>query len=84
MFLRNVCVNLVITTFQSPQDNNLNTRTLHSVEFIISTPHQSQVNQSRRVRWAGYVARMVDRRGAYRDLVGKPEGTRPLRIHRRR
>jgi len=30
------------------------------------------------MRWAGHVARMGKRRGVYRDLVGKPEGTRPL------
>jgi len=31
------------------------------------------------MRWAGHVACMGDRRGAYRVLVGKPEGKRPLR-----
>jgi hypothetical protein len=31
-----------------------------------------------RLRWAGHVARMGERRGAYRALVGKPEGRRPL------
>jgi hypothetical protein len=30
------------------------------------------------MRWAGHVARRGDRRGAYRVLVGKPEGRRPL------
>ena len=30
------------------------------------------------MRWAGYVARMGERRGVYRVLVGKPEGERPL------
>jgi len=33
---------------------------------------------SRRIRWAGHVARIGDRRGVYRFLVGKPEGKRPL------
>jgi hypothetical protein len=32
-----------------------------------------------RMRWAGYVARMRENRNAYRLLVGKPEGKRPLR-----
>jgi len=32
---------------------------------------------SRRMRWAGHVARMTERRCIYRDLVGKPEGKRP-------
>ena len=30
------------------------------------------------MKWAGHVARMGERRGAYRVLVGKPEGKRPL------
>ena len=30
------------------------------------------------MRWAGHVARMVERSGEYRGLVGKPEGKRPL------
>ena len=30
------------------------------------------------MRWAGHVARMGEERGAYRVLVGKPEGKRPL------
>jgi hypothetical protein len=34
--------------------------------------------KSRRMRWAGHVARMEDKRNAYRILVGKPEGKRPL------
>jgi hypothetical protein len=34
--------------------------------------------KSRRMRWAGHVARMVEERGAYRILVGIPEGRRPL------
>jgi hypothetical protein len=42
------------------------------------------VIKSRRLRWAGHVARMGERRGAYRDLVGKPEGKRPLGRPRRR
>ena len=34
--------------------------------------------KSRRMRWAGHVARMVERRDVYRVLVGKHEGKRPL------
>jgi hypothetical protein len=37
----------------------------------------------RRMRWTGYVARMGQKRNAYRILVGTPEGRRPLRIRRR-
>jgi hypothetical protein len=36
------------------------------------------------LRWAGHVARMGARRGAYRALVGKPEGRRPLGRPKRR
>ena len=36
------------------------------------------------MRWAGHVARMGEERGAYRVLVGKPEGKRPLGRPRRR
>jgi hypothetical protein len=38
----------------------------------------------RRIRWAGNVARMGEKRNAYRILVGKPEDKRPLRRPRRR
>jgi hypothetical protein len=40
--------------------------------------------KARRVRWAGHVAQMGDKRNAYRLLVGKPEGKGPLGRPRRR
>jgi hypothetical protein len=40
--------------------------------------------KSRRMRWAGHVARMGEKRNAYRILVGNPEGPRPLGRPRRR
>jgi hypothetical protein len=40
--------------------------------------------KSRRMRWAGHVTRMGERRSAYRILVGRPEGRRPLGRPRRR
>jgi hypothetical protein len=40
--------------------------------------------KSRRMRWAGYVARMGEKRNVYRLLAGKPEGKRPLGRPRRR
>ena len=43
-----------------------------------------QVIKSRRMRWAGHVARMGEERGLYRALVGKSEGKRPLGRRRRR
>jgi hypothetical protein len=43
-----------------------------------------RIIKSRKMRWAGHVARMGERRNAYRLLVGKPEGKRPLGRPRRR
>ena len=43
-----------------------------------------RVIKSRRMRWAGHVARMGEERGVYSVLVGKLEGTRPLGRPRRR
>ena len=40
--------------------------------------------KSRRMRWAGRVARIGEGKGVYRVLLGKPEGRRPLRRPRRR
>jgi hypothetical protein len=40
--------------------------------------------KSRRLRWAGHVAQMVEKRNAYRRFVGNPEGKRPLGTPRRR
>jgi hypothetical protein len=39
--------------------------------------------KSRRMKWAGHLARLGTTRNAYRILVGKPEGKRPLRARRR-
>jgi hypothetical protein len=43
-----------------------------------------QVVKSRRMRWAGHVARRGEESGVHRVLVGKPEGKRPLGRPRRR
>jgi hypothetical protein len=48
------------------------------------TPNIVWVIKSRRMRWAGHVARMGEGRGVYRVLVGRPEGKRPLGRPRRR
>jgi hypothetical protein len=40
--------------------------------------------KSRRMRWEGHVARMGEKRNAYRILVGQPEGKRPLVRPRRK
>ena len=49
-----------------------------------SSPNIVRVIKSRRMRWAGHVARMGEERGVYRVLVGKPEGKTPLGRPRRR
>jgi len=49
-----------------------------------SSPNIVPLIKSRRMRWAGHIAHMGERRGVYRVLVGKPEGKRPLGRPRRR
>ena len=51
-------------------------RRLHNEELndLYSSPNTVLVIKSRRMRWAGHVARMGEERGVYRVLVGKPEG----------
>jgi hypothetical protein len=51
---------------------------------LYSSPSIISIIKSRRMRWAGHVARTGQKRNAYRLLVGKPEGKRPLGIPRRR
>jgi len=55
-------------------------RKLHNEELndLYCSPNIVRVIKSRRMRWAGHVARVGERRGAYRVLVGKPEGKIPL------
>jgi hypothetical protein len=61
-------------------------RKLHNEELhnLYSSPSIIRIIKSRRMRWAGHMARMGDRGNVYRLLVGKPEGKRPLGRPRRR
>jgi hypothetical protein len=61
-------------------------RKLHNEELrdLYSSPRIIRIIKSRRMRWAGHVARMGEKRNAYRLLVGKPEEKRPLGRPRRR
>ena len=61
-------------------------RKLHNEELkdLYSLPNIVRVVKSRRMRWAGHVARMGEDRGVHRVLVGKPEGKSPLGRPRRR
>jgi hypothetical protein len=45
---------------------------------LYSSPNIIRMIKSRRMKWAGHVARIKENRNAYRILVGKPEGERPL------
>jgi hypothetical protein len=53
-------------------------RKLHNEELrdLYSSPSIMKIIKSRRMRWAGHVLRMGEKRNAYRLLVGKPEGKR--------
>jgi len=61
-------------------------RKLHNEELrdLYSLPNIVRDVKSRRMRWAGYVAGIGERRVVHRVLVGKPEGKRPLGKPRRR
>jgi hypothetical protein len=55
-------------------------RKLHNEDLndLYYLPYFVRVVKSRRIRWAGHVARMGEERGVHRVLVGKPERKRPL------
>jgi hypothetical protein len=61
-------------------------RKLHNEELndLYPIPNIVRVVKSRRMKWAGHVARMGEGRDVQRVLVGKPEGTRQLGRSRRR
>jgi hypothetical protein len=61
-------------------------RKLYNEELhnLYSFPDIIRQVKSRRMRWAGHVARMGEERKVYKVLVGKPEGKRPLERPRRR
>ena len=61
-------------------------RRLHNEELNdpYYSPNTVRVIKSRRMRWAGHVARMGEQREVYRVLQGTLEGRRPLRRPRRR
>ena len=61
-------------------------RKLHNEELndLYSSPHTFLLIKSRKMRWAGHVARVGERRGVYRVSVGEPQGKRPFGRPRRR
>jgi hypothetical protein len=59
-------------------------RKMHSKELHDMYSSPIRIIKSRRMRWAGHVARMGEKKNAYSLLVGKPEGKRPLGRPRRK
>jgi hypothetical protein len=59
-------------------------RHLEELHDLYSSPTIVRMIKSKRMRWAGHVARVGEGRGVYRVLVVKPEGKRPLGRPRRR
>jgi hypothetical protein len=72
--------------FGPKSEENGSWRKLHKNELrsLYFSPNIVRVIKLRRMRWAGHVERMGEGRGAYRVLVGRPEGNRPLGRPRRR
>jgi hypothetical protein len=77
--------NRVLKIFGPKREEDGSWRKLHNDELhdLYSSPNIVRVIKSRRKRWAGHVERMGEGRGAYRVLVGRPEGKRPLGRPRR-
>jgi hypothetical protein len=72
--------------FEPKSEEDGSWRKLHNDELhgLYSSPNIVRVIKSRRMRWAGHVARMGEGRDIYRVLVGRPEGKSPLGRHRHR
>jgi len=74
--------NMVLRRIFGPRSDEVTgeCRRLHKEEVndLYSSPNIVRVIKSRRIKWAGHVARMGEERGVYRVLVGKPEGKRSL------
>jgi hypothetical protein len=67
-------------TFGPKREEDGSWRKLHNDELhgLCSSPNIVRVIKSRRMRWAGHVARMGEGRGVYKVFVGRPEVKRPL------
>jgi hypothetical protein len=80
--------NRVLRRIFGPERDEVNGewRKLHNEELhnLYSSPDIIKQIKSRRMRWAGHVARMGEETKVYKVLVGKPEGKRPLGRPRRR
>jgi hypothetical protein len=78
--------NRVLRIFGPKRGEDGSWRKLHNDELyrLYSSPNIVRVTKSRRMRWAGHVARMEEERGVYRISVGRTECKRPLGRPRRR
>ena len=80
--------NMVLRRIFGPRSDEVTgeRRRWHNEELndLYSSPNIVRAIKSRRMRWAGHVARMGEEKRVYRVLVGKPEGRRPLGLPRRR
>jgi hypothetical protein len=78
--------NRVLRIFEPKREVHGSCRKLHNDELhsLYSLRSIIRVFKSRRIRWAGHVARMGEGRGVYRFLVWRSEGKRPLGRPRRR
>jgi hypothetical protein len=76
----------VLKIFGPKREEDRSWRKLRNDELhnLYSSPNIVRVIKSRRMRWAGHVARMWEGRGVHRVLVGRPEGKRPVGRPRRR
>ena len=83
-----MCENRVLRRIFGPRRDKVTGewRNLHKEELnnLYSSPNIVRVINSRRMRWAGHVLFVVERRGLYRVLVRKPEGKGPHGRPRRR
>jgi hypothetical protein len=72
--------------FGPKRDENGEWRKLHNEEFLslYRSPNIVRMIKSRRLRWAGQVARLEEGRSAFKIVTGTPAGTRPLGRPRRR
>jgi hypothetical protein len=78
--------NRVLRIFGPKREEDGSWRKLHNDEIhsLYSSPNIVRAIKSRRMRWAGHVARMGKRKDVYRVLVGRPVVKRPLGRPRRR
>jgi hypothetical protein len=75
-----------LRTYGPKREEDGSWKKLHNDELhdLYSSLNIVRMIKSRRMRWAGHMARMGEGRGVYRVLVGRPEGKRSLGRPRRR